>query len=152
MFAYKDGELLNGRNNNPGLGGLQLPFQYGGTIVAVGRSLLELIIFLHGLIVQILSVDHKKHLVNVRKLTGNLSRFKGGERLAAACGMPYVPSTLDGPIRFVIAGNIDLVEDFFGCHNLVGTHSQQDPVGSKDTIFDQHIEQKRSGQSPSDPE
>ena len=145
VFVDQDRQLLNGRDDDPGFGGLQLPFQDGGAVVAVGRSLLELVIFLHGLIVQILSVNHKQHLVNVRKLTGNLGRFKGRERLPAARGMPDVSSTLYGPIGLVIVCDIDPGKDFFGSHNLVGTHGQQDPVGGKDTIFDQHIEQRMFG-------
>ena len=43
---------------------LQLSLQHRSAAVAVGRALLEPVVFLDGLVVQVLAVHHKQHLVN----------------------------------------------------------------------------------------
>ena len=47
---------------------LQLALQDHGAGVAVGSAFLEAVVFLHGLVVQILTVYHKEDLIDIRKL------------------------------------------------------------------------------------
>ena len=61
-------KLLNRCDNNASLRILQLSFQNSCRSVGIGCTLFKAVIFLHGLIVQILTVDNKHNFVNVRKL------------------------------------------------------------------------------------
>ena len=63
-------ELLNGCNNNMCLWIPQLPLQNRRRGIAVSSTFLKSVIFLHGLIVQILTVNNKEHFINKRKLCG----------------------------------------------------------------------------------
>ena len=59
-------QLLNSRNDDMSIRVFQLLLQNSGTAVRVGSSLLETVILLHGLVVQILTVNNKEHLIDVR--------------------------------------------------------------------------------------
>ena len=65
VFFDESGQLLDGGDDDMGVVVLQLLFQDGGGGVAVGGSLFKAVIFLHGLVVQILPVHHEQHLVDV---------------------------------------------------------------------------------------
>lgn len=47
-------------------------FQNGCRCVTVGSSFFEAVVFLHSLVVEIFAVDHKQHLVDIRKACGKL--------------------------------------------------------------------------------
>ena len=59
IFLDKGRQLLDGGNDDMRFRVFQLAFQYRGAGVRVCCSLLEAVIFLHGLIVQVLAVYHK---------------------------------------------------------------------------------------------
>ena len=100
-----------------------MPFQYFCGGVAVGGSFLVFIIFLHGLIIQILAIHDEKHLINKGQPRGNASRLKGGQRLAGAGRVPYVAARRDTAIFFVVMGNFYSVDDSFGRRDLIGAHN-----------------------------
>ena len=47
---------------------LQLTLQDYGAGIAVGSTFLEAVVFLHGLVVQILTIYHKEDLIDIGKL------------------------------------------------------------------------------------
>ena len=70
----------------------QLALQHLRGGVAVGRAFFKAVIFFHGLVVQILAVYHEQNFINVGEIGGQLRRFEGCQRFAAARGMPDVPA------------------------------------------------------------
>ena len=68
ILLDEGGELLDGRDDDMGVRILQLALQNHGTGVAVGSAFLKTVVFLHGLVVQILTVYHKEDLIDIRKL------------------------------------------------------------------------------------
>ncbi len=76
ILLNKSCQLLNGSNNDMRARIFQLAFQYGSRGIAVGRSLFKTVIFLHGLIVQILSVNHEQHLINIGQFRSKPCGFK----------------------------------------------------------------------------
>ena len=61
-------QLLNSCNDDMGIRVFQLLLQNSCTAVRVGSSFLETVILLHGLVVQILTVNDKEHLIDIRQL------------------------------------------------------------------------------------
>ena len=71
MFAvfFDEGrQLLNGSNDNMGIRIFQLLFKNCSRSIAVGSTFFKAVILLHGLVVQVLTVNHKQHLINIRQL------------------------------------------------------------------------------------
>ena len=68
ILLDKGCKLLNRCNNDTSLRILQLSFQNSCRSVGIGCTLFKAVIFLHGLIVQILTVDNKHNFVDVREL------------------------------------------------------------------------------------
>lgn len=118
-------QLLDRSNDDMCFRVFQLAFQYRGAGVGVCRSLLEAVIFLHGLIVQVLAVYHKQHLVDVGQLRCQPCRFEGSQRLAGACGVPNVAAALDAAILFVVVGDLDAVQYPLSRRDLVWAHHHQ---------------------------
>lgn len=65
VFFNEDIEFLNGGDNNSRVRVFDLSFKNGGGSITVRRTLLEAIVFLHGLIGKVFSVDHKQNLVDM---------------------------------------------------------------------------------------
>ena len=103
---------------------LQLALQHRSAAVAVGRALLEPVVFLDGLVVQVLAVYHKQHLVNVGQGRGKLRRLEGSQGFAAACGVPDVAAGLQGAGFLIVGGYFDPVQDSLGGYNLIGPHKK----------------------------
>ena len=76
ILLNKSCQLLNGSNNDMRIWIFQLAFQYGSRGIAVGRSLFKAVIFLHGLVVQILTVNHKQHLIDIWQFRSKPCGFK----------------------------------------------------------------------------
>ena len=125
IFLDEGRQLLDGGNDDMRFRVFQLAFQNRGAGVGVCRSLLEAVIFLHGLIVQILAVYHKQHLVDVGQLRCQPCRFERGQRLAGASGVPDVAAALDAAILFVVVGDLDAVQYPLGCRDLIWAHHHQ---------------------------
>ena len=68
ILLDEGGELLNGCNYDMGVRVLQLALQNHGAGVAIGCAFLETVVFLHGLVVQILTIYHEEDLIDIRKL------------------------------------------------------------------------------------
>lgn len=84
IFLDEHVQLLYCGDDDPRIRVLQLLFENGGGGVAVGRTFFKAVVFLHSLVVEVLPVDHKQNLVNIRERGGQLRRFERGQRLAAA--------------------------------------------------------------------
>ena len=125
IFLDKGRQLLDGGNDNMCFRVFQLAFQYRGAGVGVCRSLLEAVIFLHGLIVQVLAVYHKQHLVDVGQLRCQPRCLEGGQRLAGSSGVPDVATALNAAIPFVVVGDLDAVQYPLGCRDLIWAHHHQ---------------------------
>ena len=64
VFLDEGGQLLNGGDDDMSIVILQLLLELGGAGIAIGSALFKAVIFLHGLVIQILAVYYKKHLVD----------------------------------------------------------------------------------------
>ena len=118
-------ELLNGGNDDFGVIIFKLALQDCRGGIAVRRALLKAVVLLHRLVVQILAVNDEQHLVDVVQLGGQLRRFEGCQRLAAAGGVPDISAARDGAVLLVVVGDFDAVQNALGGDNLVGAHDQQ---------------------------
>lgn len=84
---------------------LQLALQNRRGGVAVGSALFKTVVFLHRLVVQILAVHRtEKHFVEVVQLGSKLRRLEGGQRFAAAGGVPDVPAARHRAVLFIVVG------------------------------------------------
>ena len=124
---------------------LQLALQHRSAAVAVGRALLEPVVFLDGLVVQVLAVHHKQHLVNVGQGRGKLRRLKGSQGFAAACRVPDVTAGLQGAGFLIVGGYFDPVQNPLGGYNLIGPHHQQKIFRSEHAIPGQDVQQGMPG-------
>ena len=113
--------------------------------VAVGAAFLEVVVFLHGLVVEVLAVDDEEHLVDIGQGGGYLGGLKRGQGLAAARSMPDVASGARATLPFVHRGLLDAQHDALGGGNLVGTHHEEVLVDREDAVFGQHVEQRGLG-------
>ena len=146
MMADKDRKFLNGRDDDLRRRVFQLTFQNRRTRIAVGCPSLKLVILAHRLVVEVLAVDHKQHLVDVRQFARQLCRFERRKSFAAARRMPNIPAAFYRTIAFVTVGHVDFIQDAFRRYNLIGTHDEQHPVGGKYAVPGQQIEQRMLGE------
>ena len=125
IFLDEGRQLLDCGNDDMCFRAFQLAFQNRCTGVGVCCALLKAVILLHGLVVQVLSVYHKQHLVDVGQLRCQPCCLEGSQRLAGASGVPDVATALDGAILFVVVGDLDAVQNPLGCRDLVWAHHHQ---------------------------
>ena len=62
-------EFLDGRNDNLSIWITQLLRQNPSTGITIRRTFLELVVFFHGLVVEVFAVNHEKHLINIVEFT-----------------------------------------------------------------------------------
>ena len=94
IFAFHQViKFLDGGNHDFIIIACQVFFQFGGAGRAVYAIGAKASIFFHGLIVQIFSINHEKYLVNKRQCSSKSCRFKTGQCLAWACGVPDIAPT-----------------------------------------------------------
>ena len=67
VLLDKGCQFLDGCDNDMGFHVLQLLFQNRSGCIAVRRPLFKTVIFLHSLVVQILTVYHEQYFVNIRE-------------------------------------------------------------------------------------
>lgn len=146
LLLDEDRKFLDRGDDDAGVRVLELPFQDSGAGVAVGGAFFEAVVLLHGLVVEVLAVDHEEHLVDVGQPRGELSGFERGERLAAAGGVPDVAAGLEGAVLPVIGGEFDAVQNPFGRDDLIGAHDQELFFGSEDAVFRQDRKQRMPGE------
>ena len=124
---------------------LKLPLQDSGRSVAVGRTFFKAVIFFHGLIVQVFSINHKQNLVHIRKCGSKLRCLEGGQRFSASRGVPYVSSGIRRSHLLVIGGYLNAVQDALSRCNLIGTHDQQNFFRCENTVLGQYIQNRMLG-------
>ena len=73
-------------------------------------------------------------------MRGQTGRLEGGQRLAAAGGVPDVAAALDGPVLLVVVGDLDAVQDPLGGGDLIRPHDHQHIFRGKNTVPSQHIQ------------
>ena len=139
------GKLLDGSDDDFGIGISQLLFQHGGGAVAIGSSLLEAVILLHGLVVQVLAVNHEQHFVDVGQAGSQLGGLERGKGFAASRGVPDITAPGNSAILLVVVGNLDAVQDTLRSRNLIWPHHHQHILSRKYAVFGQYIQQGMLG-------
>ena len=76
FLTEKDRELLNGGYDDMALAIVELAMQHAYVGVGVGTILLEIVVLLHGLIVEVFAVDDEEHFINFGHTRGELRRFE----------------------------------------------------------------------------
>lgn len=65
IFTHESIEFLDSRDNNASIRVFELFFELCCTSIAICCSFLELIIFEHGLIIEILSIHYKEYFIHI---------------------------------------------------------------------------------------
>ena len=107
LLLEQDTQFLNRGDDDAAIRVVQLLLQDFIIAVAVGAILLEIVILLHGLVVQIFAVHHKEDFLHTFHFTGQLCRLERCQGLAATRRVPDVSPTLDGALQFVEHGHVD---------------------------------------------
>ena len=140
IFVNEHIQFLNGRYDNSGSAVLKLSLQNCCTLVSVGSTFLKAIIFLDGLVVQVLTVNHKQNLFDIRQVRSKLGSLKGSQGLAASCGVPDISSGFDSACFLVVGGHFNSVQNTFGSNNLIGARDKQQFFGCEHAVFCQDIQ------------
>ena len=99
-------------------------------------------VFLHGLVIQILAIYHKKHFFDEFQFCGQTRRLEAGQRLARARGVPDEAAAFGvAPVLGLMAA-FDLPQNAFCRGNLVRAHHQQRIADIKHRVVQQHIQQR----------
>ena len=116
VLGHEVVQLLNGRDDDFILmiaaffiSVLKLPLQYPCGSVAVGRAFFKAVIFFHGLIVQVFSIDHEQNLVHIGKCGCKLCGLERSQRFSASCGMPNIAACVNRSGLFVVGGDFDAI-------------------------------------------
>ena len=142
VLGNKAAELLDGGDDDAAGRVLKLALENGGVGIAVSRTFLEAVVFLHRLIVKVFAVHYEEDFVYSVHLGGELRCLERGQSFAAACGVPDIPSRCCGSeALFVIGGDEDALQNLLRCGNLVGTHYQQVLFCGEDAELGEDIEQ-----------
>ena len=139
-------EFLDRRDDDLGVPAFQLAFEHRGGRIGIGRTLLETVVFTHGLVVQVLAVHHEKHLVNAVHLGGELGCLETGQGLARAGGVPDIATGFDSAELLVIGGDLDALQHLLGGDDLVRAHHQQHLVDGEDAVPGENVEQRVPGE------
>ena len=147
VLGHEVVQLLNGRDDDFILvvaaffvPVLKLSLQYSRRSVAVGRTFFKAVIFFHGLIVKVFSVNHEQNLVHIRKCGCKLCGLERSQRFSASCGMPDITSGINRSHLLVVGRNLDAVQNTLGCRNLIRSHNHQNFFRCENTILCQHIQ------------
>ena len=125
---------------------LQLLQQNARRTVAIGAVRLEVVILLHGLIVQILTVYHEEHLLDVLHPRGQLCRLKRCQRLARASGMPDIAACPDGALPLIIDGSLNPLQNLLRSGYLIGAHHEQLLLHVEYAVFRQDVQDSVLGE------
>ena len=135
-------QFLDGGNDDARVGIFELLLQYLCGCVAVGGPLLELFIFLHGVVIQILAVDHKEHLVDAGHPAGQLCGLERGQRFSAARGVPDIAPGSERALLMVVAGNLYAGKDAFRRGDLVRAHDEKKLFRGEHAKARENVEQR----------
>ena len=139
IFLNKGCQLLDCGNNNMRLSIRQLPLQDCCRRIAVRSPFLKAIVFLHRLIVQILTVNNKEHFIDVWQQRCYSCCLKRCERLSRARRMPDITTGSDISILPVIMSYLNSVNNALCSCNLIRTHNHQHILRSKNTILRKNV-------------
>ena len=119
---------------------LKLSLQNSCRGVAVGRAFFKAVVFFHGLIVKVFSIDYEQNLIHIGERRCKLCGLKGGQRFAASRGVPDVTACIHRAHLLVIGRHLNAVENTLGCRNLIGAHNHQNFFRGKYAILGQHVQ------------
>jgi hypothetical protein len=139
-------QLLDGGDDDAAGAVLKLALQHLRRGIAVGRALLEAVVFAHRLIVEVFAIHHEQDFIDTVQPRGKLRRLEAGQRLAAAGGVPDVPAALDRPVGLVLMGELDAVQNPLGGDDLVGAHHQQLAAAGEHAVARQDVQQRVFGE------
>ena len=117
-LIQREAELLDGGDDHlVGVGLREQPADEGGSVgVLLDAAFLEAVELLPRLPVEVLPVDHEDALVDMFVLLEQGRGLEGGERLAAAGGVP------DEPVAVIL---IDALDEVLHGIDLIGPHDHQ---------------------------
>ena len=127
-------ELLDGGDDDRRGRVVDLVGELACGLVGGDGSLGILVVFLDGLVVEVLAVDDEEDLVDPLHACGELGGLEGREGLSGAGGVPDVSAGGDGAHLVVHAGGLDALEDRFGCGDLVGAHHEEFIAGVEHAV------------------
>ena len=122
--------------------GIELTEQYFAVHIAIGTVRTETIVFLHRLIVQILSVNDEYYLMHSLYIACKLSRLERGQGFARTGSVPNVASCLSRTFPMMVQGNRDTLDNTLSSSYLVRAHHQQFLIYIEHTIFCKNFEQR----------
>jgi len=134
-------ELLNGGDDDLVVVFVDIAFKARRAFRAIDAVRGKTLVFLHGLVIQILPVHHEKHLVDKVQFGGEAGGLKAGQSFAGTGGVPDVAATFRLAPVFALPGAVDLPQNPFRGRNLVGPHDQQGVAGIKYRVAQQDTEQ-----------
>ena len=137
---------MNGCNDDAGIGVFQLLFEDGGGRVGGCRALLKAFILLHGLVIQILAVDHKQHFVDGWQVSRQLSGFETGKGFAAAGGVPYIAARRRCAQPSGVGAGHDALQNLFRSDNLIRPHDQQFAIHIEHAVAGEYTEESMLGE------
>ena len=141
LGAHQVVQLLDGGDDDLVVVFVQIALEARGAVRAVHAVGRKALVLLHGLVVQILAVHHKKHLVHKVQLGGQARGLKARQRLARSGGVPDVATPFELAPHFCLVRADDLPQHALGGGNLVRAHHQQRVAGVKHRVVQQHLEQ-----------
>ena len=114
--------------------------EFAGTAGGADGVCLEVVVFEHGLVVEVLAVHDEDDLVDESGFCQAACGFEAGEGLAAAGGVPDVAAGFFGAENLrVVVGDFDALNDFLGCRDLVGAHNEQVLAYGEDAVAGQDV-------------
>ena len=147
VLAHEVVQLLNSRDDDLVfvetaffVSVLELSLQNSCGGVAIGRAFFKAVVFFHGLIVKVFSIDYEQNLIHIGERRCKLCGLKGGQRFAASRGVPDVTACIHRAHLLVIGRNFDAVENTLGSRNLIGAHDHQNFFRGKYAILGQHVQ------------
>ena len=90
--------------------------------------------------IQVFTVNHKQNLIHPLHLGNQLRGLKTSQGFPAAGSVPNIATGLNSAQLLIIGSDLYPVNNPFCRHNLIGTKHHQVLLGSKHTIFRDHIE------------
>lgn len=118
-------QFLNRRYDDTGSGILKLLLEDSSAFVAVCCTFLKSIVFLDGLIVQVLAVNNKQNLINIGQIRSKLRRLEGGKGLTTTGGMPNVAACINRTGLLGVGRCLYSGQNTLGCNDLIGPHHKQ---------------------------
>ena len=134
-------QLLDRGDDDSRIRILQLFLKHRCGGIRIGGSLLEPFILPHGLIIQVLAINDKQHLVDVRQSTRQLCRFETGQGFSASGSVPDVSTCRYFAQLPLVGRRGNPLQDLFSRHDLIWTHHKQLAVHIEHAILGQNIQQ-----------